>query len=159
MPTLIYFAFVILMLATIYFDLTSLTIPNWISIAVVALYCVASILFGYSWSDIGYRFLCGIVFLLGGFTLFHLSLFGGGDVKLMAAAMIWLGFERAIPFLIYMSFLGAAVAIIKAVWIFVRVRDASISDRFRLAMKSEIPYGVAIACAALLEFPLQPFTL
>ena len=72
-------------------DLTSMKIPNWISGLLVLAFFPAALLVGLSLPAIGIHVAIAVTALLIGLGLFALNLLGGGDVKLMAAACLWLG--------------------------------------------------------------------
>ncbi|WNO53328.1 A24 family peptidase [Stakelama saccharophila] len=83
---------------------------------------------------------------LGVFALFACAFFagqmGGGDVKMLGALALWLPLQPLAWMLIWMSLLGGALTI--AMLVDKKVRKS--------AARVEIPYGVAIAMAALLLF-------
>ena len=70
---------------------------------------------------------------------FHIGWMGGGDVKLIAALALWLPFGGFVAMLVAMSLAGGAITL--AMLIEQRLR--------RRTDKIEIPYGVAIAFAAI----------
>lgn len=86
-------------------------------------------------------------FLLPLLVLFAAGKLGGGDVKLMLAATIWLRPEDAIGFVVLVTALGAALAIgmVAVQWI---ERQRKGPDA-RLSALPGVPYGVAI-CLALI---------
>ncbi|WP_448500795.1 A24 family peptidase [Sphingomonas sp.] len=83
---------------------------------------------------------------LGVFALFTgafaLGMMGGGDVKLIGALALWLPFSSLVWMLVVMSVAGGVITL--AMLIEHRLR--------RQPGQPQIPYGVAIACAALLTF-------
>ena len=152
----IYWAFLI---TACYFDITRLIIPNWISLAILALFFVHAALNGVAPNDIALKLLCGMAFLVAGYILYRFQLFGGGDVKLLASCMTMIGFAHAAPLLIWMSLIGAAIAAGKVTWFVIMHRELDFRTRLRNALAVELPYGVAIAGAAMLTSPVQPFGL
>ena len=90
------------------------------------------------------------------FALFRLEIIGGGDAKLAAAAALWIGWGSMLDFslrtAIYGGALGVAVLMIRKFplpsfltampWV-LRLQDP----------KNGIPYGIAMAAAAILIFP------
>jgi prepilin peptidase CpaA len=87
----------------------------------------------------------GAVFLailvLGTFA-FSAGLFGGGDVKLFAAAGLWLDLRSAIGFVALVFLSGGVVAI---AYLLARPFRKRATDR----KSSRIPYGIAIAVGML----------
>jgi len=138
-------------------DATSMTIPNWISAALVVAFAPAALLCGASWAQIGLSFGLGLAALAVGAAMFALRWIGGGDAKLLAASMLWLGVSGAAPFLFWTALAGGALSLglIGARraygFIGVPVRQAWLGRL--LAPAGDIPYGVAIAAGALAAFP------
>ncbi|WP_066658798.1 MULTISPECIES: A24 family peptidase [unclassified Sphingomonas] len=81
---------------------------------------------------------------LGVFALFaaafHFGMMGGGDVKMIAALALWFPFDKLITLLIIMSLVGGALTLVMLIDKWIRRRSE----------QPEIPYGIAIAIAALL---------
>jgi prepilin peptidase CpaA len=78
------------------------------------------------------------VFLLGAVG-FRFGLVGGGDVKLLAAAALWLGAAALMPFLTATALAGGALAAAFLLRALLR-RDAG---------KVALPYGIAIAAGGI----------
>lgn len=94
------------------------------------------------WPDVGIQIgIAAVVFLLF-FGAFCIGQMGGGDVKMLAALALWLPLQPLIWMLILMSLLGGALTLLLLAEKKIRRREAV----------PEIPYGVAIAIAALLVF-------
>ena len=134
-------------------DLTSFTIPNLLSLVLIALFAVFAPIVGMPLAAVGWHVLAGVLALAIGFTLFALGYVGGGDAKLFAAIALWVGLDyNLLMFAAYASLFGGALAVallsIRSLpmpamlsgqgWL-VRLHDA----------KSGIPYGVALAAGAL----------
>lgn len=73
---------------------------------------------------------------------FALGQMGGGDVKLIGALALWLPFQPLVWMLVVMSLLGGVLTLLL------------IAERWWLKKSAalEIPYGVAIAIAAMFAF-------
>ncbi len=139
-------------------DLTTYTIPNWISLALAAAFVPAAALAGLGWSTIGLSALVGVGMLVVGIVMFALRWIGGGDAKLMAAASMWLGLPGLTPFVLYTGLAGGALALmllaVRSTWLrpFAAVGPGWVD---RLATPGgATPYGVAIAVGALGAFPM-----
>lgn len=139
-------------------DLTTYTIPNWISLALAAAFLPAALVAGESWSTIGLSVLVGVGMLAVGIVMFALGWIGGGDAKLMAAASMWLGLQGLTPFVLYTGLAGGALALMllaaRSTWLrpFAAVGPGWVD---RLATPGgATPYGVAIAVGALGAFPM-----
>ena len=65
---------------------------------------------------------------------------GGGDVKMIAALALWFPFGQLVTMLIVMSLAGGAITLLMLIDKWAR----------RNGSPPEVPYGIAIAIAALL---------
>ena len=151
-------AFVGLVLYAAASDIATMTIPNWVSIAVVLLFPLAALLAHLTPMQIGIHVGIGLLMFLAGFALFSLGLLGGGDVKVIAAASVWTGLAALSPFAYATTIAGGVLA---AIMIVAR-RAAKPSDTHPaflnrlLGPENGIPYAVAIAVGALASLPAQP---
>lgn len=121
-------------------DLKARVIPNQIPFAIVALAPLFWIANGTAfWPGsalmIGQSLACLVVF--GAF--FSRGLMGGGDVKLIAALALWFPGIALLNFLVLMSVLGGLLTLAQLLIAKLRKSEDPI----------EVPYGVAIAAAAL----------
>lgn len=136
-------------------DLFTMTIPNRLSIILVALFFPLALLAGLPLETMLMHVGAGLGILAVGFLLFSTGTLGGGDAKLLAAASLWVGVAPLADFFIYVALFGGALAL--AVLLYRRVPDESLAGpawALRLHDKGQgIPYGIAIAGAALLTFP------
>ena len=141
-------------------DATSMTIPNWISLALVAAYAPAALAAGVAPGVAGLSVALAVGALAVGIGMYALHWIGGGDAKLFAAAALWLGPPGAAPFLLWTALAGGVLA----VTLLSARRMASISGfpvrqpwiGRLLAPEGDIPYGIAIAAGALMAFPDSP---
>ena len=146
-------AAVILAAAT---DLFSMTIPNRISLALVAgFFCLAPFA-GLGLQDIGMHVLAGLMVLAITVTLFALHYIGGGDAKLAAAVGLWLGMSNdLLDYAIVASLLGGALSIV-----FLAFRQVPLPYKWAEAPwivrlhtpRGGIPYGIALSLAALIVY-------
>ena len=140
-------------------DLTSYTIPNWISLAALAAFVPAALLSGLPPAALGIALALGAAALLLGMAMFAFGWIGGGDAKLMAACGVWMGWTAFFPFLLWTAALGGALALTLLVMRKVRFWAPARTPAWalRLATPGEnVPYGVAIALGALAVFPSTP---
>jgi prepilin peptidase CpaA len=138
-------------------DITSFTIPNWMSGGLALAFFVAAPLVGAGWGVLGLHLAVGAAALLVGMGMFALGWIGGGDAKLFAAAGLWLGWPAAVTFLIGTTLAGGALAVILLGMRsqLVRVHTPALGgwmDRLTTP-GAPAPYGVAIAVGALVAFP------
>jgi prepilin peptidase CpaA len=99
---------------------------------------------------------CASTVFLAGTVMFARGLIGGGDVKLFFAATLWAGADRVAPLFAVTGLIGGVLALA-----FLTPLGARISARRRAAQdhagadacaanRAPMPYGVAIAIAALI---------
>src|SRR5438128_2103098 len=94
------FAFAALVLTAAAKDALSFTIPNWISLVLIALFPVAGLANGLSLVALGPHLAIGGGVLLIGVAMFALGWVGGGDAKLMASVALWMGWPDVTTFLL-----------------------------------------------------------
>ncbi len=116
-------------------------ISNWKNAAIALLALPWWFAMGLSpWPDMAIQL--GIA--VGVFALFaaafQFGMMGGGDVKMIAALALWFPFNQLVTLLIIMSLAGGAITLVMLVEKWVRRRSE----------QPEVPYGIAIAIAALL---------
>ena len=141
-------------------DLLTLTISNRVSLILVGGFVALAVIAGVSAADVLSHLAAGGVVLVAAFSLFARGIVGGGDAKLAAAAALWLGFDHLLPYLLYASLLGGALSV-GLIWF----RMAPLPDWLarhdwaqRLHGKDAgVPYGIALAAAALAVYPQTPW--
>lgn len=150
------FVFPVMVVTAAIYDLTSFTIPNWISGVLILGFFPAAFALGLPLGVIGLHVGLGVAFLLAGMAMFALGWIGGGDAKLFATAGLWLGWPGAATYLVIIGVAGGALAALllalRSMWIrpFVINGPAWFG---RLTTPGEsVPYGVAIAAGALAAF-------
>lgn len=135
-------------------DVMTMTIPNRISLALLALFPLTALAAGLPLIDFGYHLAAGVIVLVIGFALFAVGGFGGGDAKLLAAAALWIGLDQLLPFILHVAVFGGLLA---AVILGYRQMPEIVSAAGRWSQRlynkeTGIPYGVAISAAALFTF-------
>ena len=137
-------------------DFFTMTIPNRVSIALIAGFFAAAILGGLGWQDILRHAGAGALVLLITMAMFSQGWLGGGDAKLLSAAALWLGFGQLVDYVFVTALIGGALGIgilmfrnvIPPVTIAGRDWAERLHDK-----KAGIPYGVALGAAGLWIFP------
>lgn len=140
-------------------DLTSMKIPNWISGLLILGFFPAALLLGLGAAEIGIHVAVAAAALLIGMGLFALHLLGGGDVKLMAAACLWLGLSGSGVFVLATAVIGGLFSLALLVgraWLQPYVGAGPGWFVQLMEPKGHIPYGVAIAAGALVAWPASP---
>lgn len=157
-PALFVLAFAGLVLFAAGSDIASMLIPNWVSIALAALFPLAALAAGMSWAEIGLHVGVGVLVFIAGFILFSIGVLGGGDVKVIAAVSLWTGAAALSPFAFWTT---AAGGVLGLVVLMTRKRLAPADGRPEflnrlLTPTKGIPYAVAIAVGAIVSLPAQP---
>ena len=139
-------------------DIASLTIPNWVSIALAGVFPAAALAAGLPLGDIGMHLLFGLAVLAIGFFLFQANIIGGGDAKLLAAATVWTGFPGLPVFLFWTAIAGGILALaLLAARQFLKQTETRPAFVNRLLKQTGIPYGLAIMAGGLMAIPALPF--
>lgn len=137
-------------------DLTTMTIPNWISLALMVSFFPAALAVGLPLGQIALHFGVAVVALFLGAGLFALRVLGGGDAKLLAAVCLWMGIGGVPAFILVTAVAGGLFSLIlmmaRAQPGLEAVGGPTWFGRL-LQPKGDIPYGVAIAAGALIAFP------
>jgi prepilin peptidase CpaA len=137
-------------------DLLTMTISNRVSLLLAAGFCGLALATGMPFSDIGFHALAGAAVLVAGFLCFNRGWIGGGDAKLAAATALWFGFAHLYDFLLFASVLGGGLTLL-----ILKFRSLPLPPFFNRfewleslhRKESGVPYGIALAAAALLIYP------
>ena len=141
-------------------DMLTMTIPNRISILLVAAFFAAAFVADLSLQQVLEHLATGAFVLVVCFILFAAGAFGGGDAKLLAASSLWIGLEHLLPYFLGVAIAGGTLAIL-----FLAVRKYFPEGSLRMpgwvlrlqAQETGMPYGLAIAAAALWIYPQTSF--
>lgn len=137
-------------------DLFTMTISNKLSLALTGGFLILTIVTGMSLHDIALHLAAGALVLVVTFGFFSQGWIGGGDAKLAAATALWFGFDHLFEYLTYASLFGGVLTLVliqfrklplpavlaRQPWI-MRLHDS----------EGGIPYGIALAAAALIVYP------
>ena len=137
-------------------DLFTMTISNRVSLALALLFIPLSYFSGMPTLVMGLSLACGFGVLILTFGMFAFGWIGGGDAKLAAATVIWVGWEHLGEYAIYAALVGGALtlAVLQLrkrplpAWALVPHWLTRLHDR-----NEGVPYGIALAAAGLLVFP------
>ena len=150
-----------LLISAAFFDLTTFTIPNLLPAAMLVLFAtfllaIALAGHGLNWSDTWPHLLAGAVAVVAGMALFAAGWVGGGDAKLFAMACLWLGWGSMLEYTLVASLLGGMLTITLLMLRRLPLPALLAAQPWlaRLAdQNSGVPYGVALAIAALVVLP------
>ena len=129
-----------LLIAAMATDLRSRIIPNQLNAAIAVMALGWWLAAGLSGHQILFQLAMAAVVLVMFALAYALGMMGGGDVKLLAALALWLSIAQFLTLLVWMAIGGGVLTL-------VMVAQHSLR---RLPGRPEIPYGVAIAGAALI---------
>jgi prepilin peptidase CpaA len=154
LPVLVVFP--ALMAYAAFSDLFTMTISNWISVALVSAFVIIALLAGLPVSTVLLHLACGLCVLAITFALFAFGQVGGGDAKFAATTAVWLGFEHLAEYGLYASLLGGVLTLgVLAFrraplpgWALARAWILRLHDK-----KVGAPYGITLAIAGLLLYP------
>jgi len=137
-------------------DLFTMTIANRISLILVGGFVLLALMTGMSANHALLHVGAGAIVLVAGFALFSFGWIGGGDAKLAAATALWFGFNHLFDYLIYSSILGGALTLLLIQFRMFPLPQVLVGRDWieRLHRRGGgIPYGIALAAAALLVYP------
>jgi prepilin peptidase CpaA len=137
-------------------DLFTMTISNRISLLLIAGFALLALFSGMSLHAVSMHVAAGLVVLTVAFACFALRWIGGGDAKLVAATSLWLGFDHLLVYLVYATVIGGTMALLLMSFRSWPLPAALISQQWVERLhdrKSGVPYGIALAIAALLVYP------
>ena len=141
-------------------DLLTMTISNRVSLILIAGFLALACISGMGLVDILGHIGAGCLVLLVAFGFFTRGWIGGGDAKLAAATALWLGFDYLLPYLVYASLLGGALTL-ALIWFRMSPLPPALARQEwleRLHRKDAgVPYGIALAAAALAIYPDTPW--
>jgi prepilin peptidase CpaA len=140
-------------------DLTTMTIPNAIPLALAVGYFALAAVLGLPIETVLLGASCGLATLACGFLMFNRGWIGGGDAKLAAATALWLGWGVLFAYAASASIIGGVLtlgilaarvqplpdALARLTWI-ARLRRPN----------AGVPYGVALAAAGVLQYAHSP---
>ena len=137
-------------------DLFTMTISNRLSLALAAGFVLLVLVTGMSLPAVGMHVAAAALVLVIAFGFFTQGWIGGGDAKLAAATSLWFGFEHLMDYMIHAALLGGVLTLL-----LLQFRKLPLPGLLarqpwiqRLHDKSGgVPYGIALAAAALLVYP------
>lgn len=141
-------------------DIFTMTIPNRVSVILIASFAILAPLTGMGWMVYAMHFAAALLVFSVCFALFGLGVMGGGDAKLLTATALWFGLTMQLfSFLTYVALIGGLLTL---VILLARSNMFSVVVN-RVAMISHltdsklgVPYGVAIGIAGFICYPASP---
>ena len=137
-------------------DLLTMKISNLLVLALVAAFVALALLMRMPLGDLGMHAGVAIAVLAVTFTFFSFGWIGGGDAKLAAATALWFGPELGLAYLALTSVWGGLLTffflVVRRYALPLRLREIEWIERLH-AKTSGVPYGIAMAAAALMLYP------
>jgi prepilin peptidase CpaA len=137
-------------------DLLTMTISNKLVLALTAGFMTLALMMGLSWPVIASHMASGVLVLSVAFGCYAAGWIGGGDAKLAAAIALWFGFDHILAYLLYASLLGGMLTLLVLKFRSEALPAALMRQAWVMRLhneKSGVPYGIALAVAALLVYP------
>lgn len=144
------------MIAAAAYDVLTLTIPNWISLALLALFPALALVAGLGWYELAWHVAIAVAALAAGIAAFASGIVGGGDAKLFAAVALYMGPLAIAPYVLDVAVAGGALAMLFLVLHQPRLEAWTRRSPVLAQIVSRgmaIPYGVAIVAGGLIAFP------
>ena len=134
------------MLAVLWFDISRYIIPNWLVGLMLISYPVFVVM-SHAGIDWKMAVVGMLLVLVVGYFIFAMKWMGGGDIKLLTACALWVGWQNLPDFIMIVALIGGAFSL--GVWVlrkaiaYLPKKPAKLP---RILRDGEpIPYGVAIA--------------
>jgi len=137
-------------------DLFTMTIANRVSLILVAGFALLAMLTGIGAADLLSHAGAAAAVLVVVFIFFACGWIGGGDAKLAAATVLWFGFAHLLDYLVYASLFGGALTLLIIYFRSVPLPRMLIGRQWAERLHSRdsgVPYGIALAAAALIVYP------
>jgi prepilin peptidase CpaA len=142
-------------------DLTTMTIPNRLQLILVSAFALAAFAAGMSLPTVGMHLGAGVLVLAVAFGCFAFGWIGGGDAKLAAVTALWLGFGATLMQYLLLAAIYGGVLALGLLWLRTQPLPALLAGQGWVTRlhdeKSGIPYGIALAAAALTVWPHSSF--
>jgi prepilin peptidase CpaA len=137
-------------------DLLTMTIANRVSLILLGGFVLLAVLTGMSAHDMLTHAGAAAAVLVVAFVCFSCGWIGGGDAKLAAATVLWLGLGHLADYLVYASLLGGALTLLLIQFRTMPMPQLLIGRDWAERLHRQdggIPYGIALALAALVVYP------
>jgi prepilin peptidase CpaA len=137
-------------------DLFSMTISNRVALVLVGGFFALAAFSGMAPADMLAHVGAALVVLAVTFLFFARGWIGGGDAKLAAATALWLGFDHLMAYLLYASILGGVLTLAIIRFRLIPLPQTLVEQDWLNRLhepRGGVPYGIALAAAALLIYP------
>lgn len=129
-------------------DLKTMTIPNWISIALIAAFIVLAPFF-MPLTDVGLRLCAAAIVLAIGICLNFIGKLGGGDAKYLAGIAPYVSLSTIAEFMFIFSISLIATLIVHRIAMRIKPLRAATPDWASWEAGRNFPMGISIAAAII----------
>ncbi|MEX0752378.1 MAG: prepilin peptidase [Xanthobacteraceae bacterium] len=141
-------------------DLLTMTIPNRVSLIMLGGFALLAAATGMGAEQVASHAGSGLLVLIIAFGFFARGWIGGGDAKLAAATALWFGFDHLLDYALYGALFGGALTLVllqfRAIPLPAMLARQEWVERLH-RQDGGVPYGVALAVAALVVYPGTPW--
>jgi prepilin peptidase CpaA len=138
-------------------DLFTMTIPNRVSILLVAGFAIVAIVVGPTWAVLQNHLITAAVVFVVAVIMFSMGWLGGGDAKLLASASLWIGPDLFPEYLATVGILGGILTLALLNFRTVEVLPTWLGQQswaLRLHERNGgVPYGIALGAGAMMLYP------
>lgn len=137
-------------------DLLTMTISNRLMAVLAVAFLLLAPIVGMDFHAFGFHLAAGGAMIAIAFFCFAMGWIGGGDAKLAAVIALWFGVERGFDFLLLASLLGGALTLLILSFRSVVLPAFAVRQEWLTRLhdrKQGVPYGIALAAAALTIYP------
>ena len=137
-------------------DLFTMTIANRVSLILIGGFVALALLTGMSGHDMLIHAGAAAAVLVFAFVCFTCGWIGGGDAKLAATTVLWLGVSHLADYLVYASLLGGALTLMLIQYRAMPMPHLLLGREWAERLHRPdcgVPYGIALAIAALVVYP------
>jgi prepilin peptidase CpaA len=137
-------------------DLFTMTISNRVALMLIGGFAALALWSGMPFAELLSHVGAALAVLAVTFLFFARGWIGGGDAKLAAATALWLGFDHLMAYLLYASIFGGILTLAMIRFRLMPLPKMLAEQEWvkRLhKLDGGVPYGIALAAAALLIYP------
>lgn len=137
-------------------DMLTMTIPNRVSLALVAGFACLVPFAGLGWEAIAIHVAVAAAMLVVGIGMFAAGWMGGGDAKLLAAASLWMGMEHVYEYAMVSAVCGGLLTLSMLFLRSFPLPAGFAGQKWMTRLHDAgrgVPYGVALAAGGLLVYP------
>ncbi|MEA2906182.1 MAG: prepilin peptidase CpaA [Alphaproteobacteria bacterium] len=141
-------------------DLLTMTIPNRVSLVMVGGFFLLALTAGMSMAEVASHVGAAFIVLAIAFGFFARGWIGGGDAKLAAATALWFGFGHLMDYALYGSLFGGALTLLILRFRAMAMPGILVGQEWAERLhqpEGGVPYGIALATAALVVYPNTPW--